>query len=426
MSAAQSLKRINETARSNDDYVTSVITAVALDTESMTVAKYGDMSIPQPNVFGNSWMRSAPTQGQGVKLLWSKKKQKYEAVGYEQPSDSLKKLSDYQEKKSLYRPLRSGEHEVVSSGGAVSFWGSQAVMEHRVGPLKIKLDAIKVEAETKAPTHAIRLHSARTDSIGDEIRFGIVKRPTSANTETYALKAPLSNPLLDMYHFGKEFLMNIKDDMSGSPLIDVRSGDVFDDTLLPGYPFALPKLGDNALPLRHWARYYNSIEPGTLPVPDQYTEVQVDSFGNMAVNLSKLAIIGYALNAPLGKIAMSCGLTMSLDAKLGVTINALKDVTIKGMAGVSVSSPMSVSVEGTSGVTVKSAAKVTVEGTAGVEVKSAASVSIDANVAVDVKSSASISVQAPMIELTGSVNSLAKHIDYTTGVPLFPDGKIIL
>jgi hypothetical protein len=426
MSTAQTLKRNNEASKPNDDYVTSVITAVALDTESMTVAKYGDMPVPQPNVFGNSWMRSAPAPGQGVKLLWSKKKQKYEAVGYEQPADSLKKLSDYQEKKSLYRPLRSGEHEVVSSGGAVTFWGSQAVMEHRVGPIKVKLDAIKVEAETKAPTHVIRLHSARTDSIGDEIRFGIVKRPTSANTENYALKAPLSNPLLGTYHFGKEFLLNIKDDMSKSPLIDVRCGDVFEDQLTPGYPFALPKLGDNNIPLRHWARYYNSIEPGTLPVPEQYTETQIDSLGNMSINLSKLSIIGYALNAPLGKIAMSCGLSMSMDAKLGITINALKDVTIKGMAGVSVSSPMSVSVEGTSGVTVKSATNVSVEGTAGVSIKSAASVSIDADVSVDVKSTASISVQAPMIELQGSVNSLAKHIDYTTGVPLFPDGKILL
>lgn len=426
MSVAQSSKRINEASKRTDAYVTATITAVALDAETMTVSQYGDVEIPQQTVFGKSWFRSAPSSGQGVKLSWNQKKQRYEAIGYEAAGTTAQKLNDYREKKGLYRPLREGEHEIVSSGGAVSFWGSQPFVEHRVGPIRSSLDGLKLEASTKAPTTVIRGHANRPDVIGDEIRFGVVKRPTAANAEAYALKAPLSNPLLDVYHYGKEFLLNIRDDMSGSPLIDVRSGDVFDDQLLPGFPFALPKLGDTGLPLRHHARYYCTIEPGSLPAADQMTEVQVDSLGNMTVNLSKLSILGYAMNVPLGKIAMSCGLTMALDAKLGVTITALKDVVVKGMTGVTVSTPAKVSVTGTSGIDIDSKAKVNITGTAGVNVSSAASVSISGTSEVEVKSTASIKVQAPMIELQGSVNSLAKHIDYTTGVPLFPDGKILL
>ena len=426
MSISQTAKRNNETSRQDSTYVTSVITAVALDAETMTINEYGDMPIPQAAVFGSSWFRSAPTAGQGVKLVRDTKRQKYEAVGYETPRDTQQKLEDYRNKKGLYRPLRQGEHEIVSSSGAVSFWGSQPFKEDRVGPLRATLDGIKLESSTKAPTHTMKLHASRTDVIGDEIRFGIVKRPTAANTEAYALKAPLSIPLMDMYHYGKEFLMNIKDDMSNSPLIDVRCGDVFDDQLLPGFPFALPKMGDNNLPLRSWSRYYVTIEPATIPVPDQYTEVQVDCLGNMSVNLSKLSILGYALNVPLGKIAMSCGLSMSLDAKLGVTITSLMDVTVKGTTGVKITSPAKVSIEGSLGVDIKSAAKVSIEGTAGVSIKSAASVKIEGTAETTVKSTGMVKVDAPMIELQGTVNSLAKHIDYTTGIPLFPDGKILL
>jgi len=426
MSTTQSANRIKEASKNNDDYVTSVITAVALDTETATVAHYGTIPIPQPLVFGSSWIRSFPTSGQGIKLMRNPKKQTYEAVGYEQPSDTQTKLTNYSNKEGLYRPLREGEHEILSSSGAVSFWGSQPFLEHRVGPIRHTLDAIKMEARYKAPTHVIKLHASRTDEIGDEIRFGVVKRPTSANTEAYALKTPFSNPLLETYQYGKEFLLNIKDDVSGSALIDVRCGDVFDDQLLPGYPFSLQKFGDNSLPLRYWARFYDSIEPGTLSVPDQMTEVQVDSLGNVVVNLSKLSVLGFSMNVPLGKIAMSCGLDMALDAKLGVTITALKDVTIKGTAGVTISSPASISIEGTSGVDIKSSASITINGASGVEVKSAATVKITGTSEIDLKSSASIKVSAPMIELQGSVNSLSKHIDYTTGVPLFPDGKILL
>ena len=426
MSTSESINRISKAARSNDDYVTSVITAVALDTETASVARYGDVPIPQPLVFGTSWIRSAPSAGQGIKLMRNPKKQKYEAVGYEQPSDTQTKLNNYSEKTGKYRPLRQGEHEILSGGGAVSFWGSQPFLEHRVGPIRHSLDAIKMEAAYKAPTHVMRLHASRTDAIGDEIRFGVVKRPTSANTEVYALKTPFSNPLLETYQYGKEFLLNIKDDVSGSPLIDVRCGDVFDDQLLPGYPFSLQKFGDNNLPLRYWARFYDSLEPGTLSVPDQMTDVQVDSLGNIAVNLSKLSVLGFTMNVPLGKIAMSCGLDMALDAKLGVTITALKDVVVKGTAGVTVSTPAKVSVEGTSGVDIKSSANITVNGATGVTVKSAAKVEVTGTAEVDVTSSTSIKVSAPMVELQGSVNSLSKHIDYTTGVPLFPDGKILL
>lgn len=426
MSIAQTARRINETSRQDSTYVTSVITSVALDAETMSVSEYGDLPIPQMAVFGSSWFRSAPTAGQGVKLVRDTKRQKYEAVGYEVPNDTQQKLEDYRNKKGLYRPLRQGEHEIVSSSGAVSFWGSQPFKEDRVGPLRYTLDGIKLEASAKAPTHTTKLHASRADVIGDEIRFGVVKRPTAANTEAYALKAPLSNPLSGTYHYGKEFLMNIKDDMSNSPLIDIRCGDVFDDQLLPGFPFAAPKMGDNNYPLRSWSRYYVSIEPATIPVPDQYTEVQVDSLGNMSVNLSKLSVIGYALNVPLGKIAMACGLSMSLDAKMGITITSLLDVTVKGTTGVKITSPAKVSIEGSAGVSIKSAAKVSIDGTAGVDINSAASVNITGSMETNVKSDAMIKVEAPMIELQGTVNSLAKHIDYTTGIPLFPDGKILL
>lgn len=438
MTAAVTTRKLQELSNRRDEYTSSVISAVSQETETISVSGFGDVLVPHQNVFGTSWIRSAPNAGQGVKLAYDKKKKKFEAIGYEQPADVAKKLDLYRNKQGVYRPLKPGEHEIVSSGGAVSFWGSQPFAETRVGPIRQTLDGLKLEATTKAPAHVLKLHSSRTDSIGDEIRFGVVKRPISANSEAYGLKAPISNPLLDMYHYGKEFLLNIKDDMSNSPLVDIRTGDVFEDQLLPGFPFSLPKLGDNIFPLRYWARFYNTIEPGSLSVPDQYTEVQIDTMGNMVVNLSKLALLGYTLNAPLGKIAMSCGLTMALDAKLGITITSLADVTVKGLAGVKVTSPLSVNIEGTTSVDMKSTGPVTIEGTASVDVKSTGAVTVSGTASVDMKSTGAINVSGTggvtiksspgtPLKLQGSAYaSLSKHIDYTTGIPLFPDGQILL
>lgn len=391
--------------------VTGVVRGVDPATERVSVDRAAEaVNLRHAFVSDASWIRSVPNAGTRVSVAINPETNRYEIQEY-RANDPKDALEQYAQKKSLYRPLKGGEHEVVSSGGAVSFWGSLPFQEHRAGSIRTTLDGTKMEMEHKAPTHVQRLHKNRSDVIGDEIRVGLVKRPLSADRSIYALLPPASNPLIGSFQFAKEYLVNLKDDVFSTDLIDIRSGHVYDDVLAPGVPFAMPRMGDNGLPLRHHAKYFVTIEPGGIPAPMQFTEMQVDSLGNVAVNLSKLSVMGFAMSVPLGKIAVNCGLDFSLDAKTGITITTLGNAVIKGTAGVKV----------------ESAASVIVEGTASVDVRSTGPVSVKSDSTVEVSGMLGVNIKGAAQGLTSvgpyGVVATAKTC-FVTGVPLSADPTI--
>jgi len=327
-----------------------------------------------PYVSETAWIRSMPSAGVRAVVAYSPISKKLEMVGYEF-NKSAEMARKYTARQSLYRQLQEGEHEIMSSGRASSFYGRYPVKVDRAGVVSARLDGLKLEHVVRAPTTVWRGSRNRPDVIGHEMRVGAVKRSLSANKEVYALKLG-SLPDLGTCIFANEYLLALNSDVTDTPLIDIRSGEVYDDVLTPGYPMAMPLLGSNNLPLRHRAKYFVTVEPGTVGVPKQSTDLEIDTLGNVSLNLSKLSIIGLAVKVPLGRVLLSCGLDMTLDAKLGIVLKSLGQIKIEGKAGVSIDTPAIVNVSGTAGVHIKATtASIETTGPASIEAKGSVEVS---------------------------------------------------
>jgi hypothetical protein len=347
-----------------------------------------------------------PTSGMQATVAYSAALKRLEIVGYQnRQANAL--TEQYSQGQNLYRKLREGEFDLVSSGGASSYWGSQPLKTDRAGAVSSKHDGIKLEYAVRSPTFIWRGARNRPDLIGHEMRIGAVKRSTSASDEVYGLKLG-SMPDLGQAIYAQEYLLAINADTTDAPLLDVRSGEVYDDVLSPGYPMSMPRLSKTtSFPLRHHAKYYVSVEPGTVAVPYQATEFEVDCLGNVALNLSKLSLLGFAMNVPLGRIAIACGLDMSLDAKLALKLTSIGKMTLNATAGIDITTPAQLTLSGGLGVAIKS---------------SLGKVTVDSTLTTDISGKAGVTLAGAMGKTGRPIATLPN--DPVTGVPLFLDASV--
>lgn len=394
---------------SSQNRIASVNTA----TESVTMdTGSGTTEIAHAFCTDSAWVRSIPSPGTRVTLMYNQLTQAYDFVAYV-PGGAARRLKSYAQGQSLYRSLGEGEHEIKSSGDVVTYWGSRCLGTTRAGAVKTTHDGENLEHITQAPTVHIKGHRNRRDSLGHEMRFGVVKRPLSATKDNIILKAPLSNPVLGVFNYAYEHMIKLNND-NDDPLVDIRIGEVYDDTPQPPTPFSAPVMGDHGQPLRARYRYHSTIEPLGIGVPETYTEAAIDSLGNVDVVLSKLAIVGFALRVPLGSFNMTSGLQANIEGKLGVSLTATAGSTsISGNLGVTVTTPMNATVSGKTGLDLKSDMVVTVEGIAGVNLKSKGKVSIHGMGGVSIAGAMGPTGQA-----------LASGLDRVCGVPMFIDPTV--
>jgi hypothetical protein len=373
-----------------------------------------------PFVSGEAWFRSQPSAGTRVTVAYNNALQRYEFVAYAQTAEqATKRLDRYKNKKSLYRPLQEGEHELMSSGTVNEFWGSRPTKTGRAGAVTWTYDGDKLEAAATAPTHIKRGHRSQTDRIGNEIRFGVVKRPTGATSEVYALTAPFSNPALDMYSYAYEYLIQLSND-NDAPLIDFREGEVYDNNLIPGIPFAKPTLAKKTkLPLRSRKRYYATLEPGGLPVADMSTDIEIDCLGNMSVVLSDTALLGYNLSVPTGAISIDAGLDAKLISNLamkiastvaGVVIDAALDAKLSGGMNTKISSGLDTKIDAGKNMSLKAALDMALE---------SVTMKLSASAAAEIHGGAGLTLTGALGKTGRIINTLQQ--DYLTGLPTFID-----
>lgn len=430
----------------NTPTTTGKIVAVSPETESLSVdIGSTTVQIAHPFVSGSSWIRTMPSAGTACTLSFNTTKQCYEFVAYAPSKEFASKQSElYAARKSLYRTLKEGEVDITSSGGVSTHWGSRSVFTGRAGAVSWSYDSDKLESTATAPTHVLRGHNNKLDRIGNEIRFGVVKRPTSYTKSTYALAAPLSMPQLDKYVYTYEYLMTLNND-NAAPLVDVRLGEVFDNTLTPGMPFSMPALSKkNKLPLRARYKYHNTIEPGGLKAPNQSTDIEVDNLGNVDVMLSKLAILGASIDVPTGNFKLSTGLTTSLKSKLAmsmkseldsVKLEALRNIELKATSNITMKSTASTKLDATadmslSAASIKAAANTTMELSA-LSLKASATTTFTVNgVLIDISATGRVMIRgAAGLSIAGALGPTGRPLptlsnDIVTGLPLFIDPSL--
>lgn len=345
-------RSVSEHKKMFDSPTTSAqITSVSGDTDSMNLdIGVAGTQVAHPFTSGSSWIRAMPSNGTRVTVSYNQALSRYDFVSYAPtPNTAANQLSLYKSRKSLYRPLLEGEIEIVSSGGVTSFFGSRSVHNERAGALTRSLDSDRMESTATAPTHVWRGHRYQNDRLGNEVRFGVVKRPLSASKDLFVLAVP-SNPGSDTYVFTYESSLWLSND-NNAPLLDFREGEVYDDVPLPGTPFCMPELGARTrLALRSRKRYYSTVEPMGAKIPDKFTGFEIDCLGNYDVVLAETAVLGHSVSVPMGPIKYNAGLgsefvsrlsvlvrsstdTITVDGAQNVATNAGRDATVKAGAG---------------------------------------------------------------------------------------------
>jgi hypothetical protein len=179
------------------------------------------LNVRHPYIGPSSWIRVMPEAGTLALTMQRGDDIREEIFGYIAPKPNIR-IRQYKEGLVLYRPLDSGELELMSSGRAYAFFGGNGDVELRGGSIRQDLSQSNLEVRSIAPTFNRRLHKAATGAIGYEERFGVVKRPdtTSPNLLQKYVRQPDNT-------FSLEYSRWLSD-TAGNPLVETQEGHVVD------------------------------------------------------------------------------------------------------------------------------------------------------------------------------------------------------
>jgi hypothetical protein len=302
-------------AQGLDGPYTGLIVSITSTDDSMGVsfgpARERTMPINHPFVGVNSWVRAMPEPGIAL-LLQNRYDSKQPEAIKGIPPQTTDRSQDYTKGRNLYRTLLPGELDFSSSGAAALFFGHRGNLDMRSsGALKSQLSRDAVESSQTAPTHRKNLLNNTVGQMGDEVRYGIVKRWTDAVTEFY----PQKNNA-----FQAEAYLNLLNPAGSGPtsLLKRIEGQVYDDA---GVEI---KHAFTSLPLRHQTLWYTN--------ENDVVRFEVDQNGNVLLSLPNSASDGYILQIPKGAYQAAIGGDYNLTVQNNYTVAVQKNfqTIIKG------------------------------------------------------------------------------------------------
>ncbi len=281
---------------------------------------------PQPHLGRSAWMRAAPEGGMGTLLItrsdtqepenlrWWHTDTKLRLQLFRENVNSLLSGSGQLISREAFRPLQSGEIDIVSRGGAQLFMGNRPHLDMRAGIMRFTMDQDETEISAKAPIHVRKNHQHKSSEIGDEERFGIVKRPDAGSTIDKFYPDPDGKRDDARVGFAKEHLMRMTNPQLSPPhiLFDTRTGHVIDDT---GIPYRLDDSGEK---LRARGEYWTPAETSVL--------MQLDELGNFKIEHPVQATTGGKFILPSGNMIAEIGLVDPSDFKRFIGRNEEVDI----------------------------------------------------------------------------------------------------
>lgn len=283
---------------------------------------------PQPHLGRSAWMRAAPEGGMGTLLITRSDTQEPENMRWWH-TDTKLRLQLFRENVSsllsgegrlisreAFRPLQSGEIDIVSRGGAQIFMGNRPHLDMRAGIMRFTMDQDETEISAKAPIHVRQNHQHKSSEIGDEERFGIVKRPDAGSTIDKFYPDPDGKRDDARVGFAKEHLMRMTNPQLTPPhiLFDTRAGHVIDDT---GIPYRLDDSGEK---LRVRGEYWTPAETSVL--------MQLDEIGNFKIEHPVQATTGGKFILPSGHLIAEIGLVDPTDFRRYIGRNEEVDILV--------------------------------------------------------------------------------------------------
>ena len=244
------------------------------------------MPVQHPFVGSTSWIRAMPNQGS--RLLMQNRFDTGQPEALKTlPIGPEERTSAYKNQTNTYREMEPGEHDIASSGLALSFYGRRGNLDHRAGAgIKTQLDRDNLQIYQSAPTYKNALVYNNLGEMGDEQRLGIIKRWKSPIEEYYVQAND---------KFLSESYLQLKNPAGANPTVLLKriEGHVYDDL------GQVLKQTSTGLPLRSQTEWHT--------LNDQITKHEVDDHGNIYTELPAVATTGYELNIPKGSYNSTIG-----------------------------------------------------------------------------------------------------------------------
>jgi hypothetical protein len=262
------------------------------------------INVLHPYLGINSWIRVMPDEGTGVLLHNRADSKDPEIERYYMP-DTSKRVNAYSKAIEPYRTIQPGEIEISSKGLAQIFFARRGVLDIRAGAIRQWLDEDKTEYGVRSPTHKSAGYQNVSDQIGDEERWGVVKRPISSIYEKYV---KVNN------NFAKEHMDVLLFEGVPNILYDKREGHVVNNS---GTQIKSNLTGNN-LRLRHI--YYTVNEEAVIK--------EIDELGNVTLTLpSNDATDGLTVIVPAGNIRLQSEKDFSRVINGSESVSIAKDHT---------------------------------------------------------------------------------------------------
>lgn len=386
------------------------------------------IALPMPFESADSWIRSIPSSGSAALITYRRDTGEPTFLRYLNDTPD-KKIAMYSAGGNVYRPLLPGEHEIQSSGFAQTYYSQRSVLDQRAGVIRSWLSQDGAECGQRSPIHTRQLHEHRANEIGDEERFGVVRRPQKLNPMNAVLLGSAKSSNFSTYPypdfslpggvpaafslfsqgiatasavlaaatgtfkirpFAKEYLRVIKNPLYPLPpsvLIDIREGQVFDDE-------GKQVTGDSGAYLRAKHEYFTTLMDST--------KCEIDELGNVSWNLSLAATNGWYTNIPFG--------AWKLDANLGIEMNTLTSITMSSTLSTSISATTNLDLASTLNTAISTGLNFSHSTTGTHDVTSSMPMSFktdmnmssEAGMVYDIKAGAQLNLNGPIVQIGSS------------------------
>ena len=178
--------------RQGDDAATKPVRAVVsgyvperelLKCEMFGTSGQAEIAVRHPYLGVNSWIRVGPETGTSVVTQRRGDVAQSEIWGYlsNKSSDVIKQART--NPKIAYRVVQDGEMELMSKGMAALFLSNAGDVELWGGTCSEIISQTDLEHRANAPTFSRRLATNVWSTVGNEERFGLVKRPSKKYQE---------------------------------------------------------------------------------------------------------------------------------------------------------------------------------------------------------------------------------------------------
>lgn len=168
--------------------VRAVVSSYVPERELLKCEMFGtsgqaEVAVRHPFLAVNSWIRVGPETGTSVVTQRRGDVAQSEIWGYlsNKSADVIKRAKT--NPKIAYRVLQEGEVELMSRGMSAVFLSSAGDLELWGGTCSEIISQIDLEHRANAPTFSRRLATNSWSTVGNEERFGLVKRPSKKYPE---------------------------------------------------------------------------------------------------------------------------------------------------------------------------------------------------------------------------------------------------